>query len=100
MELPEDVLKGILSYLDVCELMDFVETIPNFKHLIWHPKLWVEVDFQCVFCFSDYLPTMMQSNASQVTTLTITKANCFHTNKKFLRDVVCAMSNVKYLDLA
>ena len=100
MGLPDEVIVEILNYLDVRELVDFAETVPKLKYLIWHPKLWRVVDLQRIFCFSDDVINMLTTNALQVKFLVITNPNFFSHNKVKLELALTRMTNVTYLDLS
>ena len=99
MNLPEDVLIKILSYLDVRELLDFADTVPKLKNLLWHPKLWTNVDLQRVFCISDFLLELLKSNTSQVKCLAVTNPSSFFHIKLELQFAMTKMVNVTFLDL-
>ena len=100
MTLPEELKVEILSYLDVCDLMDFVETVPKLDHLLYAPKLWINVNFQRVTWINAQLLDVLEKNASQVFKICLNNPNFLLTNGIPLHDVLCQMSNVKYLDVS
>ena len=81
------------------ELLDFAETVPKLVHLIWHPKLWKNIDLQRVFCIIDLLIGLLNANAKQVTFLAVTNPSSFFNNKLELELAMTGMVNVTFLDL-
>ena len=100
MALPEEVLIKILSYLDVHDLLKFQEAVPEGQHLLSAPRLWVHVDLQRILWIDFEIIDLLQRNASQVHSLALNSPNHLLSNRSELKQVMCQMVDVTYLDLS
>ena len=99
MDLPQEVIIHILSFLDVRDLL-FIDSVPKSDYLLGHPKLWISVDFQRVASIRDDVIDMMGKNAKQVKTLVMNGPSYFVNNQNYLQHVMSLMSNLEYLDIS
>ena len=100
MALPEEVLIEILSYLDVYDLLKFQEAVPKSEHLLSAPQLWVNVDLQRILWIDCEILDLLQMNACNVRSLALNSPNYLLSNRSELKEVMCNMINVTYLDLS
>ena len=100
LSLPPELIIEILSYLDVHDLLLFTEAFPKSQLLLSHPKLWVNVDLQRVYWINVEVLDLLARNASSITNIFLNNPDYLLTYCSELREVMCTMTNVVYLDVS
>ena len=100
LSLPPELIIEILSYLDVHDRLLFIEAFPKTDFLLSHPKLWVHVDLQRVYWINLELLDLLARNASSIQNIVLNNPDYLLTYRSELREVMCTMTNVVYLDVS